>query len=763
MAKPEDIVTEAKKRFERAKSFYGTARLLAIEDTRFAMGDSDNGWQWPQDVAQSRKQAQRVQLTVNTTAQHCNQVINQIRQNRPSCKVSAVDNGADKKTADIFGGLIRNIQASSNADDAHDIAAEHATYGGEGYWRITTDYESESSFDQCINIKPLPNPNRVYIDIEAKELDKSDAEWGIIFEDYSKTRLKREHPDIDPASWVDDRSGWIIDKDTFVRAEYFYCVYDKDTACLYQDYDGQEQTVLKSNVDEVNRLLSEGFFQALDKNGKPKERDTQVKKWKHCIIIGGHEKPLDETEWAGSYLPIVSIVGKEVNINGEVVRKGLVRDLKDPARIVNYAYSETVQTLALQNKIPYLAAAEAIEGHEVAWQGANTSNDSYLPFNAYDADGNALPTPKRQEPAVMPAAQIQLLELSLAQMRGTSGQQNANFGIKSEAASGIGIQRLAAQGEVATFHFPDNQARGLKYEARLLIDLIPKIYTKAKIVRILGLDGKPETVMLNPDMPQAYHEQPNGEDIQRIFNPGVGRYDVVIDTGPGFKTQRQESAAMMAEFVKADPTLMQKAGDIIVRSNDFQDGEKLAERLEKFLPPGVADKKGGGPEAEIAKLQQQIQMMEQESQQHIQEGMKLEQENESLKTGEQSKIASAQATQEKAQIDATLKREQMDLNAQLAREEAQIQAELAIEKAKIDAETKVKVTLITKQADMSMAEPKEIEKEAETPEKPSRKVITIQAPSGAVYTGTIEESENEDSITIQSPSGGIYTGSIAGE
>jgi hypothetical protein len=209
-----------------------------------------------------------------------------------------------------------------------------------------------------------------------------------------------------------------------------------------------------------------------------------VKQWKHCIIVGGHDEPLDQTDWLGSYLPIVSVVGKEIDINGQIVRKGLVRDLKDPARIVNYAYSETVQTLALQNKIPYLAAAEAIEGYETQWQNANNSNDSYLPFNAYDTEGNPLPAPRRQEPAVMPAAQIQLLELSLGQMRGASGQQNANFGIKSEAQSGIGIQRLKVQGEMATFHFPDNLARGLKYEAKILIDLIQKISTKAKVMRI---------------------------------------------------------------------------------------------------------------------------------------------------------------------------------------------------------------------------------------------------------------------------------------
>ena len=690
----DDIVTEAKKRFERAKAYYGPSRVLAVEDTKFALGDSDNGWQWPDDIAQERSIARRVKLTVNTTAQHCNQVINQIRQNRPSCKVSPVDGGADKKTADILAGLIRNIQASSNADDAHDIAAEHATYGGEGYWRIKTDYESETSFDQAIEICPIPNPCRVYIDVDAKELDKSDAEWGFIFEDCSKEQFKRDYPEIDPSSWIDDRKGW-INAESFVKAEYFYCTYRKDVACLLAD----GTTVLESEMPPGAVCV--------------KKRPTQVKQWKHCIIVGGHDKPLDETDWAGDYLPIVSVVGKEVNVNGEIVRKGLVRDLKDPARIVNYAYSETVQTLALQNKIPYVAAQEAIEGHENQWRNANMSNDAYLPYNAYDSNGQPLPPPRRQDPAVMPAAQIQLLELSLAQMRGSSGQQNANFGIKSEAASGVGIQRLKAQGEVATYHFPDNLARGLKYEAKLLIDLIPKIYTKERVMRVLGIDGQAQMATLAPDMPGAYAEVPADDAIQRIFNPSVGRYDVAIDTGPSFQSQRQESQAVMVELARSDPSLMQKAGDIIVRSMDFQDSDKLAERLAKTLPPGLADEKGG-KDQQVAQLTQQLQQMQQESQQHIEQGMRLEQENEALKAGEQSKMLATQAQQEKAQTDAQLKAMQIEADAQLraqqieadkqaAMEKAQADVFIAKYKAELDSETKKWIALLNTKTEREIA------------------------------------------------------------
>lgn len=603
--KVDDVVALAKERFERAKNAYANTRLLAIEDTRFAMGDSDNGWQWPEGIRQSRQVEQKVCLTVNMTAQHCNQIINNMRQNRPQCRVLPVDNGSDKKTAEILGGLIRNIQTSSNADDAHDIAAEHSIYGGEGYWRIITEYESETSFNQCIKIKAITNPQLVLIDENAKEPDKSDAEWAIIFDDISKAECKRQFPKLEPASWIGEPGGWVTDNSVRI-AEYFYCEYEGDTALLLMD----ESTFLKSD-------LRKGEYEALKAQGEiVNERPTQRKQWKWCKLVGDADNPQDVRDWAGAYLPIVSVIGKELNVDGEIVRKGQVRDLKDPARMVNFSYSEAVQTIALQNKVPYIAAAEAIEGYEQAWKKANVSNDAYLPYNAVDDNGNPLPKPERQQPAVMPAAQVQMLQLSTEQMRAASGQQNANFGIKSEASSGVGIQRLKAQGEIATFHFPDNQVRGLRYEAKVLIDLIQKTYDTRRVVRILGLDGKEEQVLLDPDMKQAYSEDITEEDIKKIFNPTVGRYDVVIDTGPSYQTQRQESFQLMSDLARSDHAFIPNFGDIFFRASDVPFSEQLAKRAEKLLPPQLQEKKGQQalpPEVEqqIAQMQQTIQQMSQ--------------------------------------------------------------------------------------------------------------------------------------------------------
>ena len=641
------IVDLARQRFQLAKDALDRSRIQSVEDTRFVMGDSDNGWQWPEQVRLLREGSQRVVLTVNVTAQHCNQIINQIRQNRPSAKVLPVDSGADVKTAELLGGLLRQIQSHSRADDAHDIAAEHAIYGGEGYWRVLTEYESPKSFKQRIRVAAITDPTMVYVDPHTQTPDKSDAEWGFVVEDITKEQCKRDHPGVDPTSWVQDgQSGWVT-TDTIRRAEYFWCEYVKDEALLLAD--GQE--ILRSDL-QGQELPPEMI---VDK------RDTFRKQWWWAKLLGGETEPLDKKEWPGSYLPIISCIGKEINVKGQIVRKGIVRDLKDPARMVNYSYSAAVESVALQNDVPYIAAAESIKGYETEWGQANRTTAAYLPFNAYDDDDRQLPPPQRQQPAIMPAAQVQMLELSVEQMRAASGQQNANFGIRSDAQSGIGIQRLKQQGEVATFHFPDNLSRALRYEARVILDLVPKIYDTKRVIRVLGLDGDVDVATLDPEQQQAYGEKMNAlaKDAEKIFNPNVGEYDVVIDTGPSYATQRQEAFQAMTELASQRPELLQIAGDIIMRAADFPMAQELAERLKKTIPPQLLEDEGKNHQIP-PQVQAQLEQMQQQMEQMKQMLDAADQEVGRLQGVEQDKTAQTL----KVQTDAQLGSHELEIKAQ---------------------------------------------------------------------------------------------------
>lgn len=585
--KTESVVVEAKERYKKGREYYAKFRSNSIEDLKFYLADSENGYQWPQNITLQRGTIeQRPCLTINITAQHVNQVVNVIKESRPTGKVLPVDDGADKKTAEILEGVIRNIQRVSNADDIHDQAAELAVAGGDGYWRIITDYESPNSFNQIIKVVPIPDSGMVICDPFTKEIDKSDKDWAFVEEVISKEECQRRWPDIAPENWQEDPdTGWVT-KEGIKVCDYYCAYYEDDT--LYQLPDGS--SALKSEIPK--ELLSQ-----LDEMVKAKilkTRPTQKRSIKIHKLVGGADEPVETTDWVGTIIPVMEVVGKELFVNGEMIRKGLVRDIKDPARMVNYSYSAAIETVALQNKVPYIAPFEAIEGLEQIWEKANIENRAVLPYNHVDDQGREIPRPERQQPAVMPSAQIQMLQLSVEQMRAASGQQSANFGIKSEAASGIGIQRLKSQGEVATFHFLDQLNRALKYEIRVLLELIcsGKIIDTKRVMRILGIDGTQTHAVMDVNA-NAPHQEVGQGDIDAIFNPTIGTYDVSIETGPSFNTKRQEGSAQLAQIAQGNPQLMQVAGDIMFKAMDLPYADQIAERMAKMLPPQLQDKKPG--------------------------------------------------------------------------------------------------------------------------------------------------------------------------
>ncbi|PZX29465.1 phage P22-like portal protein [Cupriavidus phytorum] len=624
-------VKEAHKRFARCQEAESEFRNLFLDDLRFVNGDSDNGWQWPEEVWKSREAERRPRLTVNKTKQHNRQITNDARQNKPSVRVSPVDGGADKKTAEIINGIIRHIEANSSADTAYDTAAEFAVDGGIGYWRVITDYASDDSFEQEIYIKRVKNPMNVYLDPDIQEADGSDAKFGFVFEDLLKEEFEARYPGFDAVGWpMEGGSDW-LSKDKIRLAEYFHVVDVEDTLIA----DEQGNVIRMSEVRPEDKAMIEAM---------PKQRTRKVKrrtvKW--CLIAGDQE--IEYNDWPGRYIPIVRVVGEEVDIDGKTERKGHTRYLKDPARMYNYWTSSAVEFVALQGKTPWVGPAEAREGYERYWDTANTANHSYLPYNHLDETGGVIPPPQRQQPPVMAAAYIQGMQTAAEELKMASGQYDASMGAKSNETSGRAIMARQREGDTATFHFVDNVARAIKYTGMILVDLIPKIYDTPRVVRILGEDGSEDTVQIDPTQKQSVVESKDlAGEIQTIYNPGVGRYDVTVRVGPSYTTRRQEAFDAMTQMAQGNPQLLQQAGDLIMKAADFPMADELAERLEKFLPPGVKDDKES-PEA--AALKQQMQELQAQLQTLGQEYNKLHEDKETDR--EKNRIAAFQAETDRA-------------------------------------------------------------------------------------------------------------------
>jgi hypothetical protein len=603
------IITEAKSRFKKAEEWESEARNNFIFDMRFANGDSSNLYQWDDDISDSRNRANRPCLTINKTKQHCLQIINDQRQNQSQIEVRPVGNGASYEAAKVFEGICRHIEYQSNAQAAYSNACYSQVVGGIGYWRVTTDYASDDSFDQEIFIKRIQDTLSVYLDPDISEADGSDARYGFIFTEMPRDEFEHQYPDEDDVSNQSSPfsgTGFAYDawdaKDHVRIAEYFRKSNKSDK--LHELDNGT--TVRESDVKR-SETKSPGMMNTLDAHSlRSREVDTPDIEW---YLIAGN-RIIEKKIFPGRYIPIVRVIGEETIIDKVLDRRGHTRALIDPQRIYNFWSSSAVEFVALQSKVPYMAAVEAIAGFELDYENANVENKAYLPYNSIDAAGNQIPKPERAPPPVMAQAYLEGMKIAAGEMQLVSGQYEANMGQKSNEVSGTAVDARQRQGENATYHYIDRFAQAIRFTGRILVGLIPLVYDTERVMKILSESGEQSTIHVNPNAQQG-HQQVQDPDspefdpqaISAIFNPLVGIFDVEADIGPAYSSRRQETFHALSEILKADPQWMPIVGDIMMRAADFPMADELAERLRNMVPPQAL---GKGPDPEVQKLQQML-------------------------------------------------------------------------------------------------------------------------------------------------------------
>lgn len=582
-----DVLSVMRDRLDTAMAAYADSRTSQLDDLRFAAGSPDNNWQWPQYAVNTRQIGNgdnvmaRPMLTVNQLPKHIRQVTNDQRMNRPGINVVSANGDAHAEVAEVFEGVIRHIEQISDADVAYDTACESSTTHGEGYFRIITRYEDPFSFNQDIYIVEMDNPFCVYLDPMASA-EGEDADWALILADLTHKEYKAQFPkaksvtSLDLEVGVGDEKPWYNEK-TIRIAEYFYREATPATLCMF----AQGQVVFK---DDPEYEMYEMQF------GPPiKERQSSRNKiW--WIKSNGYEI-LEKKEWAGDSIPIVRVIGNRFRIEGQVYLSGIVRNAKDPQRMYNYQCSQEVEMLALAPKAPFVGVAGQFKGFEKQWKTANVQNWPYLEYNmVVSDDGQLAPPPQRVQPPMVQQGIIEAKRAALEDIKNATGQYNASLGQVSNERSGKAILARQHEGDVSTYHYGDNLSRAIRALGKKLVNLIPKIYDEpGRVARTIGLDGSEKMVKFDSTQPSPVASVVDSQDpnivIEKIYNPNVGKYDVVVVTGKGYATKRQEALESMAQLIQTNPDLWQIAGDLFVKQMDWPGAHELAKRFEKTIAP----------------------------------------------------------------------------------------------------------------------------------------------------------------------------------
>jgi len=634
-----DIVKEALKKAEHAKDYWSDAYRKASEDIDFL--SDEPGAQWDTRDFENRKRKNRPALTVDQLTQFVNQVSNDIRMNTPTINIIPHSGGADIETAEVYQGLVRDIEQDSSADDAYDYAVNMAVKCGIGFIRIDHKYAYDDSFDQKLCFERVVNPFSVLLDPNSIMPDGSDAKYAFVFDEISEEEFKENFPDKNPVSFDDQDESFDEEKQKITIAEYFKIEEEEYTLAQLQDGTTAE------------------YEEGMDAVATRSATRRIVRRYK----LSGQDV-LEETLFPGSHVPLIPVYGEEAWSDGKRNLHSLIRKAKDPQRRYNYWCSVEAELLMKSPKSTIIAVGGTTE--QYAQDYKDPDNAIVLRYDQTDAKGNPAPPPQMNPGPQIPAGIVNAMRQAADDIKATMGLYNSFLGQRSNETSGVAIQQRKMEGDRAIYHYGDNLTRAITHCGRVIVSAIPEIYNTPRIVRIIGKEDESSEIGINGMM---------AEGQERPFDLEKGQYSVKVTTGASFATMRQEAADFFQQVIQSQPQLMEVAGDLMFKYMDFPGAIALSERMKKIMNPQFFEDDGQDPQ--VMALQQQNEQLQQAMQQLQGEAQVIQQQL-------QDKQAEIQIKAQEAALDAQEGQNKQAIEIQkLQLEEQKMQAEYEIKQAEI--------------------------------------------------------------------------------
>lgn len=695
-AQEKKVLEEARRRMKYALEADSDDRDRAEKELKFVW-NKDN-CQWDDEAKKARKN--RPMLTENRNPAFIRQATNEVRRSRPQIRVLPVDGQGDIQTAQIYEGLIRNIEANSRADLSYDGATDLAGFCGRGYWKVTTEYQGDG-FEQDIVIEPVPDPFSIVDDPGAVMPDKSDRKFAFEVEKVPRDEYKDRYG-VEPSTFDDAAKAlgeyaenWCDEKFVVVANYWRVCT---DTSTIFRMSDGGitpdpeayiQQWAMKQQMlaQQAQAQMMQPVMPGMEPTqppmpaitpgmplGAPTVRDQRelVKRRVEWYCVDG-ERAHSKGEWSGQYIPLVYTTCEQMKVSGKWCTKGMTYDAQDLTKANNYLLSAQIENIALTPKNPFIGPKGAFESSKSKWNNLNQEAYSFIEYDIIDAEGNPLPQAPNRPEGVKVNPEISNVRMGVIDgQRNVVGLMGASLGDQGPEQAFVAIQARQSRGDVAIFHVMDNLVRAVRYCGMVIVDLIPKVYDSARVVRIINPDGTPTMQAIN----KMFVDEQTGE--QRTINFASGKYDVTVSAGPAFETQRQQDANLLVQLADKVPALATAAPDLLAKNLlTGPDGDKIAQRLALTIDPALL---GQGVPPAVKNLQNQLQGMQ--KQMH---------DLSTQKDFFESELAKQKGLVDKAQLDTQragleLERKNSELQAQLARAEIDKEkAQLALEKAQLEA------------------------------------------------------------------------------
>jgi hypothetical protein len=577
-------------------------RELALEDKHFTFIDM-----WDPIVREQRKGLPC--LEINSIKQFVAQLVGDWRTNRSAVKVIPAENG-DKEVASVRSDLIRSIETDSRATTVYNNAFESMVVCGDGAFRVDVKYAGEDVFDQKIEINLIDDALSVVWDRLSIDTTGRDARHCFVDDVIPEKEFKaRWGEDADPSTLSEREKkqlttqGW-CEHGTVRVTEHWRMIERQKRLIMFED------GAIHAVGDDQSEVL-----ELAQKHGMPVKSRLAPCRYAQMHLVTGYKILAGPFEWKLNRLPIIRMAGRTGSVGEKRVRYGLVRDMKDVARLRNFWRSVNAEMLGYMPKAQWMATESAVEGREDTIRKAHQSRDPLLIFNDEAVFGqNVL----RVDPPQLQMALIQESQTNTQDMKDVTGIHDASLGIKSNETSGRAIMARQREGDIASLTYYDNGNASILEAGDVINQYIPQIYDGTRIIRTIGEDEAIKLQKINDPM------DPSSPNL------AVGKYDVAITTGASYTTRRVEAAEAMMEAVQVFPQMMEVAGDLVAKAQDWPGAEELAERLKKTVPPQLLSEKERSEmedQPDMQAIMQQQAQMQEAMQKGMQELEQLKKEN----------------------------------------------------------------------------------------------------------------------------------------
>ena len=485
-------------------------RKAAEERLRFYVGGE---LQWRQEELLKRKNSGRPCLSINKCKPAVDQIEGDIRQNPPGPKVLPVGEGADADTADINAGLIREVEYRSNARTAYSTAGKYQAAGGLGVIELVTEWTNDHSFDQQCRIASVEDPHTVFFDPNSRMANREDAMWAgklkmYSKEDYIATFGNKRRVLENKMTW--QAKGWIQDafslqgemtrvqewtgngKGPYYVCEFYQVEFEPDTLVLCSDH--------------IARLKSE----PVPRNAKPVEDEVPrpVKRRKITKYVVDALEVLDETEWLGTVIPLIPVLGPEIYIEGKLHRLSLISGALDPQRALNYTATTATELAGLMPKAPWIGAKGQFD--DPRWQSANSEAWAYLEYTPVHtvnptnpAESQLAPPPARNTWETPIQWLLALAAYFSDSIKAVTAIYDPSLGAVKGDQSGVAINALRSESSVGNFSYADNLHRAIEILYTQILIINSKILSGARVATIVRADSEHELATINQEFPNG--------------------------------------------------------------------------------------------------------------------------------------------------------------------------------------------------------------------------------------------------------------------